>query len=213
MNSERAEWLERRKNGIGASDAAAVIGASPYKTNVQLWEEKTGRRNPPDVSDKHFVKYGTQAEEHLRALFALDFPEYRVDYDQFGMIANCPDAPFAFATLDGKLAETSSGRSGVLEIKTTGIMRSGQYGQWKGRIPQHYYIQVLHQLLATGFEFACLKAQIKFNTPDGLWLHTNHYWFERSELEPDIEYLKQQEINFWNCVITDKRPDLILPDI
>ncbi len=213
MNEERLKWLERRRNGIGASDAAAVIGASPYKTNIQLWEEKTGRRKAPDISDKPFVKYGTVAEEHLRALFALDFPGYRVDYDQYGMIANCPEAPFAFATLDGQLTEITTGRVGVLEIKTTEIIRSGQYEQWKGRIPQHYYIQVLHQLLATDFEFSCLKAQIKFNTSDGVWLRTNHYWFERSELETDIDYLKQKEISFWECVKNDHRPNLILPDI
>ncbi len=213
MDADRKIWLERRRHGIGGSDAAAVLGASPYKTNVQLWEEKTGRRTAPDISDKPCVRYGTLAEGHLRRLFALDFPEYKVDYDQFGMIANCPEAPFTFATLDGQLTEIKTGRLGVLEIKTTEIVRSGQYDQWKNRIPQHYYIQVLHQLLATGYEFLCLKAQIKFNTPDGIWMHTNHYWFERSELESDIEYLKQKEIIFWESVKNDHRPNLVLPEI
>ncbi len=213
MDADREKWLERRRHGIGGSDAAAVLGASPYKTNVQLWEEKTGRRAAPDISDKPCVRYGTMAEEHLRALFALDFPEYRVEYDQYGMIANCPETPFAFATLDGQLTEIQTGRIGVLEIKTTEIMHSGQYDQWKNRIPQHYYIQVLHQLLATGYEFSCLKAQIKFTVPDGVWTRTNHYWFERSELESDIEYLKQKEISFWECVKNNRRPNLILPEI
>ncbi len=36
------EWLELRRQGLGASDMAAVMGVSPYKTPYQLWAEKTG---------------------------------------------------------------------------------------------------------------------------------------------------------------------------
>ena len=71
------------------------------------------------------------------------------------------DYPFIFATLDGELTEKATGRKGVLEIKTTEIMKSEQYDKWKDRIPQNYYIQVIHQLLATGFDFAVIKAQLK----------------------------------------------------
>ena len=38
----REEWLEARKNGIGGSDAATILGLNPYKTTIELWEEKTG---------------------------------------------------------------------------------------------------------------------------------------------------------------------------
>ena len=30
-------WLEFRTQGIGGSDAAAILGLNPYKTNVQVW--------------------------------------------------------------------------------------------------------------------------------------------------------------------------------
>jgi len=59
MNKE--EWLEERKNGIGGSDAATILGLNPYKTNIDLWEEKTGRKEAIDISDKPYVKYGTEA--------------------------------------------------------------------------------------------------------------------------------------------------------
>lgn len=36
------EWLAFRRKGIGASDAAAVLGLSKWTTNVELWEEKVG---------------------------------------------------------------------------------------------------------------------------------------------------------------------------
>lgn len=37
----RDEWLTVRKHGIGSSDAAAVVGLSPYKSQLELWMEKT----------------------------------------------------------------------------------------------------------------------------------------------------------------------------
>lgn len=54
---DRAGWLEARKDGLGASDAAALLGLSPWKTNVQLWEEKCGLVIPEDIGDKPYVRY------------------------------------------------------------------------------------------------------------------------------------------------------------
>jgi putative phage-type endonuclease len=223
----REQWLEARKNGIGASEAAAVVGQTKWKTNAQLWEEKTSRRTSEDISDKPAVKYGNDAEPLLRALFALDFPQYTVTYDQFGMIRNNPDCPFAFATLDGELVETVNvgngidviTRRGILEIKTTEIMRSSQWSEWDGQIPDHYFLQVAHQFLATGYEFAYLKAQIRWRkgyVPDGeLCVTTRHYYMERTDenIQDAMERLATQEKRFWRYVETDARPPEILPEI
>lgn len=212
--TNRKQWLEARKNGIGASEAAASVGLSPWKSNARLWEEKTGRITAPDISDKPAVKYGSEAEEYIRALFALDFPEFRVDYDQFGMIRNNQECPWAFATLDGDLTETTTGRKGVLEIKTTEIQRSSQWSEWDGKVPQHYYIQVLHQLLATGYDFAILKAQIKYTDRNGgKQAAIRHYRIERSDVLDDIKWLATREERFWRYVETDTRPPEILPEI
>lgn len=210
----RADWLKARLHGIGASEAAAVVGMSPYKSNIELWEEKTSRKQAKDISDEPYVKYGKEAEKHLRALFALDYPQYQVDYDEFGMIQNNPDCPWAFATLDGALTERKTGKEGILEIKTTEIMRAGQWDEWNGKIPQHYYIQVVHQLLATGYSFAILKAQIKYHDRDGQMQEAiRHYYIEHSEVESDIKWLAEREKVFWDCVVNDKKPALILPEI
>jgi len=40
---DREEWLDVRKGGIGSSDAAAAVGLNPYKSQLELWLEKTGR--------------------------------------------------------------------------------------------------------------------------------------------------------------------------
>ena len=89
-------------------------------------------------------------------------------------------------------------------------MKSEQYDKWKDRIPQNYYIQVIHQLLATGFDFAVLKAQLKSAYGD-VRLSTRHYHIEREEVLEDISYLLQREILFWECVQEDRKPNLILP--
>ena len=65
---DREEWLEARAGRIGGSDASAILGMNPYRTNIELWQIKTGRLIPEDISDKPYVKYGTEAEQHLRKL-------------------------------------------------------------------------------------------------------------------------------------------------
>ena len=70
---DRDRWFSKRSNYIGGSDAASIIGMNPYRNNVDLWEIKTGRVAQEDISDKPYVRYGTLAEEHLRALYALDY--------------------------------------------------------------------------------------------------------------------------------------------
>ena len=208
----RAQWLQARKRGIGASEASAVVGCNPYKSNLQLWEEKTGRREPEDISDKPYVKYGLEAEAPLRKLFALDYPQYKVTYRPFDIVFN-KQYPFIFATLDGRLREFETGRKGVLEIKTTEILKSMQYESWKDRIPDNYYIQCLHQLLATGWEFNVLNAQLKTVYGDEVRTTTRRYFIERPEVQEDIDYLLEKEIEFWDYVQNDKCPDLMLPPI
>lgn len=204
----REQWLELRKHGIGASEAAAILGMNPWKTNIQLWQEKTSEIEPEDISDKPVVKYGNDAESLLRELFILDFPHYDVKYDEFKMFHN-DKHPFIFATLDGWI---NGEKMGVLEIKTTQIMNPMQWGKWKDGVPDNYYIQCLHQLLATGYDFAVLKAQIKHGFED-VKLTTRHYFIEREDVLEDMEYLLEAEIKFWNQVQNKVKPALILPEI
>ena len=84
----RNEWLKARRDRIGGSEAAAIVGRNPYMSNIDLWRIKTGRQQADDISEKEFVKYGTNAETHLRALFALDYPQYKVTYIDNNMWIN-----------------------------------------------------------------------------------------------------------------------------
>lgn len=205
------EWLEARKSFIGGSDAASILGRNPYKTNIDLWEEKVGISTPEDISEKPYVKYGHDAESHLRELFALDFPEYHVGYIENNLWVN-NKFPYAHASLDGWLTD-QDGRHGILEIKTTNILQSMQKEKWNNRIPDNYYIQILHYLMVTEWDFVVLKAQLKFEFPDSVLLQTKHYKIERSDVEEDIQVLQKAEEKFFESIRTKTKPTLILPNI
>lgn len=207
----REEWLQNRYR-IGGSDASCIVGMNPYKDNVQLWLEKTGQAQPVDISDEPFVKYGTEAEAHLRALFALDFPEYQVDYTENNMFLN-DRYPFAHASLDGELTEKATGRKGILEIKTTNILQSMQKEKWKDRLPDNYYIQCLWYMAVTEFDFCILKAQLKSEFNGEIYIQTKHYHIEKEDVQADIDYLLKKGSEFWEYVKKCARPPLILPEL
>ncbi|WP_320799363.1 YqaJ viral recombinase family protein [Peptostreptococcus porci] len=206
----RDDWLKGRKR-VGGSEAAAILGRNPYMDNQRLWEIKTGRVESEDISSKPYVLYGTHAEAPLRELFALDFPEYEVGYKENNMFTNSK-YPFAHASLDGWIKDTD-GRMGVLEIKTTEILKSMQKEKWNERVPDNYYIQLIHNMLVTEFEFAILKAQLKYSYNNDVFLHTRHYIIERQDILDDLELLARQEKEFWEYVEKDERPPLVLPVI
>lgn len=210
LNS-RAEWLEKRKSYIGGSEAACIVGMNPYQSNVDLWELKTGRRKAEDISGNPYVQYGTKAESFLRELFRLDYPQYNVEYVENNMWLNS-DYPFAHASLDGWLTDRD-GRKGVLEIKTASMQNAAAKERWNNRIPDNYYIQVLHYLMVTGFDFAILKAQLKWDIDGDVMCQTKHYVIEREEVEDDISVLIDAERRFCEYLVTDKRPALVLPNI
>lgn len=204
------EWLAARTL-IGGSDAAALVGLNPYKTNIDLWREKTGRQEAPDISNEEFVRFGHEAEPHLREMFALDHPQYQVGYLENNMFFN-DKYPYAHASLDGWLTD-QDGRKGVLEIKTTNILQSMQREKWNDRIPDNYYCQVLWYLMVTEFDFVVLKARLRTEWQGEIRVTIRHYTIERSEVMEDIEELRKAAEKFWKAVQEDREPYLILPAI
>lgn len=204
------QWLKARTL-IGGSDASALVGLNPYKTNIDLWREKTGRQKAQDISNEEFVKFGHEAEPHLREMFALDHPQYQVGYLENNMFFN-DKYPYAHASLDGWLTD-QDGRKGVLEIKTTNILQSMQKEKWNDRIPDNYYCQVLWYLMVTEFDFVVLKARLRSEWQGEIRVTIRHYTIERSEVMEDIEELRKAAEKFWKAVQEDREPYLILPAI
>ena len=205
----RQEWLRMRKKvGIGGSESGSVLGINPWCSNLQLWRYKIGQEVPPDISDKPAVIFGKKAEEHIRELFRLDYPEIQLDYHEFWMYQN-DKLPWQFATLDGELTD-ETGRRGILEIKTTTIQNKSQWDEWENGIPQRYYAQVLHQLSATGWDFAILRAYIRWYRDGEFRATVRDYRIERKDVEEDIAYLCEQEQKFIDCVNSGKQPAAII---
>lgn len=208
------EWLAFRNTGIGASDAAAVLGLSKWKTNVELWEEKVGLRKPKDLSDSDVVKYGTAAEKYLVGLFALQYADkYRVKVDKNKVYLK---DGFQFASLDGELTEISTGEQGNYEGKTVLVNSAAVWDNWKGKIPMPYYVQILHQLLTTGWKFTVIKPEFRWNDENGeLVTQCRHITIRTTDeaVPDDIKLLDEKEHEFWEFVKSKKRPPLLLPKI
>ena len=228
---DHADWLKNRKSGLGGSEISAVIGCNPYLDNVTLWEIKTGKRQAEDISEKPYVKYGTNAEYHLRELFKLDFPQYQVEYAENNSFTNSK-YPWAKASLDGWITELETitsyddlgnelysetrptGRKGIFECKTTEILNSMHREKWKNNsIPQNYYCQCLFYMAVLEADFCVLKAQMK-TVFDGIpYLQTKHFHIERSDVQEDIDYLMKEGKKFWQYVESGKKPPLRLPEL
>ena len=206
--ASREDWLKKRTSYVGGSEAAALVGKNPYMTNIDLYRIKTGQQAKADIDDKEYVIYGRNAEEHLRALFALDYPQYEVDYIDNNSFWN-DKYPWASASLDGWLTD-QDGRKGILEIKTTNILQSMQKEKWDHRIPDNYYCQCLWYMGVTEFDFAILKAQLKYDYAGDVFLTTKHYHMDRAEVQEDIDYLMQRGESFAEYVRARKEPPLVI---
>ena len=71
LEQRSKEWLDWRRCGVTASDAAVILGQSPYKSRWQLWREKTGAEksgilNEPDLSSNPHVQRGIEDEDDAR---------------------------------------------------------------------------------------------------------------------------------------------------
>lgn len=208
------DWHISRGRGIGGSDCASVLGLNPYKSNVDLWKEKTGRAKQKDISCKPCIIYGKKAEDLLRELFILDYPEYQVLHRPYDIHVH-DDYEFMRASLDGELFDNRTNTKGILEIKTTEIRQSAEWEKWENKIPTNYFCQVLHYFaIDEDYKFCKLKAQIKhLDANKEIKLTTKHYHLKRDDFIEDIEYLKSKEVEFWHYVEVDKEPPLILPKI
>lgn len=199
----REEWLKSRINFLGASEIANAMGIG-YETPLNLWKEKTGRKEHTDLSANTRVKYGTEAEEHIRALFALQHKdEYAIEYHAFRVYRH-DKYSFLTATLDGELTRLADKSKGVWECKTAWLLSKADMQKWgNNSIPQNYYVQVCEQLAVTNYKFAVVTAQLIM--PDGN-SEIRHYQIERDEIENDIKYTQQEAVKFWAYVMSDKEP-------
>lgn len=208
------EWLEFRNGRIGASDAAAVLGRSNWKSNQELWEEKIGLRKHVEFPEDERIGYGAAVEELNLKLFAVQYADkYKVKTNK--TVVYVKDG-FQFASLDGELEDIKTGELGIYEGKEVWVDSSLVWEKWKNKIPDQYYCQVLHQLLTTGRKFVVLNPTFRWIDRDGeIATKTRRITIRLSDagIMEDIKYLDEAEHEFQEYVKRKERPPRLLPPL
>ena len=137
QNQGSLEWLKFRKDRLGGSDAAAIMGVSPFKTIGQLFDEKLSRR-PPDEPNEH-MRRGNELEEEARQCF-----ECMCDEEVFPRVRVSSEYHWQIASLDG----ISLDGSVIVEIKCPG--QKDHDLALQDIIPQKYIPQLQHTMAVTG---------------------------------------------------------------
>lgn len=195
------EWHELRKQGIGGSDAGTILGLNPYKTNVELWEEKTSK-SPTEQITNDAIEFGSKSEKHIREIYSL---KNKVAVEKLNGTLISIKYPHMAVNVDGYIAADN----GLIEIKTSTIQNAGMLLKWKEQVPDHYFAQCLHALAVTGADYIIVIALLYFVTPyQNKVAEIREYRIERLDVEEQIDYLIEKEKEFWGYVQNKAMPNL-----
>jgi putative phage-type endonuclease len=178
------DWKKWRSEGLGASDAPVVMGVSPWRTRYQLWQEKCGFfvKDDSNWATRRGNDMEPKARAHYELLNNIAMPVAFVQNERY---------PFIRASLDGYNESVKT----VLEIKCPG--KADHDKAKEGKIPDKYWPQVQHQLLASNAE-KC--HYFSFDGEKGILV----------EVLPDKEYqakLLKELIAFWALIVAKKPPE------
>ena len=190
-NISKEEWLRYRKQGIGGSDVSCILGINKWKSEIELWLDKTNQTNDP-VEENEAMQWGTIMEPIIRNHFAEVTGKAVVELK--AMLQH-PEHPFMLADVDGVTVD-DSGNPAILEIKTASEFKRSD---WDEGVPAYYQTQVQHYLCVTGIQKAYVAVLIGGNS------------FRIFEVDADAEIqdmLIAVEKNFWNKVQNMIRPEM-----
>lgn len=191
----REDWLAVRKRGIGSSDAAAAVGLNPYKSQLELWLEKTGRdENLPKI-DPHDETSPTYWGNLLEPIVAAHYTRRtgnKVRRINAVLQHPHPGLFWMLANIDREVIGCDEVQ--ILECKTAGINGAKL---WRDGVPEYVQLQVQHQLAVTGKQSADVAVLLG---GQDLEIHR----IERDE--GLIGRLIQLELAFWRYVETDTPP-------
>ena len=145
---DREAWLGIRRQGVGGSDVAAIMGLSRYRGALSVYMEKLGIYEPEDISDRPAVHWGNVLEPVVGHEYAERHPEREIR--RVNAVCRSIARPWAQASLDYEVRDPGLGW-GVLEIKTAGLRSAGD---WEDGVPVYYQTQVAHYLSVTQRPFA-----------------------------------------------------------
>lgn len=177
------EWLRFRRSHICASDASSILGCNPYKSILQLYEEKVFGF---EQEINHFMSRGIELEA-----IALELFEKETGLTMFPAVVKHDSIDWMAASLDGLTID----RKKAVEIKCNG--KKNHELALKGKVPNHYNAQIQHQLACTGLEFVYYYS---FTGQDGVII-------EVKRDQEFIEVMIEKEREFWNNLQALRPPE------
>ena len=139
LNMTHEEWLQRRKTGIGGSDAGAICGLNPYVSPMGVYLDKISTETT-DL-DNEAMRQGRDLEEYVARRF-MEATGLKVR--RSNMMYRNSRYPFMLADVDRFIVGEDAG----LECKTASAYNADK---WKdGEIPAHYVLQCYHYMAVTG---------------------------------------------------------------
>lgn len=174
------EWHALRKTKITATDASVIMGASHWKTRIQLYHEKLSDEPPTPPNER--MQRGIDLEPIARALFNFN--------TGFNMQPAVLVKGWLMASLDGRDEDLGA----ILEIKCPG--EKDHAIALAGRVPDHYYPQLQHQIFVAGVQVAYY---FSFDGFDGVTV----------EVRRDDEYIAKmldEEQKFYECLVNKTVP-------
>ena len=185
---DQETWLAHRRNGIGGSDAATVVGLNPYSTLLALWADKT--HGLPDQDDNESMRIGRDLEEYVAQRFC-EATGKKVRREN--AILYNSSYPYSHANVDRRIV----GENAILECKTTNLFNRSDFEN--GEIPLYYFCQVQHYLAVTECDRGYLAVLV---------LGKAFYWYEIERDPEQIDALMEAEKDFWETYILGNRmPD------
>lgn len=171
-------WLDWRQSGLGSSDAAVIMGVSPWKTADTLLYEKSTRRSTKNVTSA--MRRGSRLEPFARDVYQkktyLHLPPVCMQHQLH---------PYIIGSFDGANEEHSI----ILEIKAPNDKTHAEARQQ--RIPEIYFPQCQHLLMVSGAQWL---HYVSFNGMEIVPV------LVRSDLEYQ-EKLLAKEVEFWKKVM------------
>ncbi len=182
---DKKEWLMYRKRGIGGSDAGAVCGLNPYRTAMQVYEDKT--MDTIEEFDNEAMRQGREFEDYVARRF-MEATGKKVRRSNFMYYDE--KYPFMLADVDRMIVGENAG----LECKTASPYLADK---WKdGKIPISYQIQCHHYMSVCDAD-AWYIAVVIYGR------EFRYYRIERDE--EALSDLRQIEQNFWENHVLKRR--------
>lgn len=186
-NLSHEEWLQARRQGVGGSDAGAIMGVHPYKGMFGVWADKKGYGEA--VEDNEAMRQGRDLEDYVARRFSEKTGlTVRREY---GMMRS-RNHPFMLANIDRRIKGERAG----LECKTSRDIYMKRYRN--GEFPMEYYCQCLHYMAVTGWD-AWYLAVLVYGTDLLI------FKICREEAQDDINQLVEAEEAFWTRYMEDGR--------